>query len=58
MKNTGLTYNEFMNLALANYTKGGEVFYECWEEYQFNDYVNMFGPVTKRVAMQMFKRGY
>ena len=33
-----LTYREFMELARQNYCNGGEVFYECWEEYQFDDY--------------------
>lgn len=56
MKN--LSYREFMELAKSNYCKGGMVFYECWEEYQFNDYVKMFGEITERKAMKMFKRGY
>ena len=55
VKNKELTYQEFMNLALQNYTKGGMVFYECWEEYQFNDYVQMFGSVTKQGAVKMFE---
>lgn len=53
-----LTYREFMELARVNYTKGGMTFYECWEEYQFNDYVIQFGAVTKKEARKMFKRGY
>lgn len=53
-----LSYGEFMELALKNYAKGGEVFYECWEEYQFNDYVKLFGAITEKDAMKMFKRGY
>lgn len=42
-----LTYEEFVALAKENYTKGGDVVVECWERYQFDDYVKMFGPVTK-----------
>lgn len=53
-----LSYSEFMELARQNYTRGGEIFYECWEEYQFNDYVKQFGPITRAGALKMFKRGY
>lgn len=53
-----LNYREFMELARQNYCKGGMVFYECWEEYQFDDYVKMFGEITENEAMKMFKRGY
>ena len=58
MKNKKLTYQEFMELAKQNYTKGGMVFYECWEECQFNDYVKEYGAITKKKAFQMFNRGY
>ena len=54
MKNKELNYQEFMELARANYIKGGMVFYECWEEYQFNDYAAMFGPITEMKAKKMF----
>jgi hypothetical protein len=36
-----LTYEEFVALAKENYTKGGDVVVECWEKYQFDDYVNV-----------------
>lgn len=55
---SALTYEEFMELARQNYTRGGEVFYECWEKYQFQEYVKQFGEVTVKQAMKMFKRGY
>lgn len=51
-----LTYEEFIALAKENYNKGGDVAVECWEKYQFDEYVEMFGPVTKTKAMQMFRR--
>ena len=38
-----LTYEEFIALAKENYTKGGDVAVECWERYQFDEYVKMFG---------------
>ena len=51
-----LTYEEFIALAKENYNKGGDVAVECWEKYQFDEYVEMFGPVTKTKTMQMFRR--
>ena len=51
-----LTYEEFIALAKENYNKGGDVAVECWEKYQFDEYVEMLGPVTKTKAMQMFRR--
>ena len=53
-----LTYNEFMELALKNYSKGGDSYYECWEDYQFNDYVKEFGAITEARALEMFSRNY
>ena len=58
MENKVLTYQEFMELALKNYCKGGMVFFECWEEYQFDDYCKEYGAITQSKAMQLFKRGY
>ena len=51
-----MPYEEFIALAKENYNKGGDVAVECWEKYQFDEYVEMFGPVTKTKAMQMFRR--
>lgn len=50
-----LTYEEFIALAKENYNKGGDVIVECWERYQFDDYVKMFGAITKTKAMRMFR---
>lgn len=50
-----LTYEEFIALAKENYTKDGDVVVECWERYQFDDYVRMFGPVTRTKALQIFR---
>lgn len=44
-----------MELARQNYCKGGMTFYECWEEYQFNDWVKLFGEITTKEAMKMFE---
>ena len=53
-----LTYEEFIDLAKQNYCKGGDGYVECWEEYQFNDYVTMFGPITEKKALEMFAADY
>ena len=50
-----MKYAEFIELAKANYTKGGDSYYECWDERTFNEYEQMFGKITKKVALQMFK---
>ena len=51
----GLTYDEFMKLSLEYYEKGGDGYYECWDEKQFNEYVAEFGTITKRKALKMYK---
>ena len=55
-KAKGLTYDELMALALENYDRGGDQTYECWDEKTFNLYVSMFGAMTKRKALDMFRR--
>ena len=52
----GLSYEELMDLALKNYDKGGDATYECWDEKTFNMYVEMFGPMTEKYALDMFRR--
>jgi hypothetical protein len=54
MKKEALTYSEFIALAKKNYCNGGMHFVECWEEYQFNDWVRLFGDITHKNAMEMF----
>ena len=41
-----LTYEEALALAKAYYAQGGDSFYETTEKYQFDDEVEMFGPMT------------
>lgn len=53
--NEALTYEEFIALGKENYTKGGDVVYECWERYEFEDYVKMFGAMTEEKAMSLFR---
>jgi hypothetical protein len=50
-----LTWKEFYQLALQNYEQGGDGIVECWDEDTFNEYVAEFGPITRKVAMNMFK---
>jgi len=50
-----MTYEEMMEYAKAHYNKGGDTFFECWERWQFDEYVKMFGPITKSKALQMFR---
>ena len=51
----GITYEELMALALEHYNEGGDCTYECCDERWFNDYVSMFGPMTKEYALNMFR---
>ena len=53
-----LTYTEFMELAMQNYNKGGDQYVECMDEAYFNEYVSLFGGITKAKATSMFKRSY
>lgn len=53
-----LNYQEFIDLSKQNYTKGGDGYYECWDELVFDEYVKMFGKITKDKASQMFKQSY
>lgn len=54
-KAKAMTYKEFIEYALQHYTKGGDGFYECWDERTFNEYVSEFGSITKRQALAMFR---
>lgn len=54
----GLTYQELMEYAKKHYAKGGDTIFECWDEKTFNEYVQMFGEITKRKALSMFKLDY
>ena len=53
-----LTYKEFAEYAKKYYNKGGDAYYECWDEPVFNQYVEEFGPITKSRALKMFRTQY
>ena len=42
-----LSYQEFMDLSKQYYLKGGDGYYECWDQKTFDEYVKMFGGITK-----------
>lgn len=50
-----LTFDEFQEFAMSNYNSGGDSVVECWDEQTFNEYVNEFGPITKKVASSIFR---
>lgn len=50
-----LKYKEFIALAEENYSRGGDVAVECWDQRQFDFYVKEFGPMTRTKALRMFK---
>lgn len=49
-----LTWAEFYDFALKNYANGGDVIVECWDENEFNEYVETFGPITYEIAKSIF----
>lgn len=49
-----LTYEQFIELAEEHYDEGGDTVAECWDRSQFNGYVDLFGPITETVAMEIF----
>ena len=55
-RDKALTYEEFIALAKENYTKGGDAAVECWDKKVFDDYVKMFGTITRTKAFQMFSQ--
>lgn len=50
-----LTYEEFIEYARKHYDRGGDAYFECWDRRTFDEYVRLFGPVTKRKALEMFR---
>lgn len=50
-----LTYQEFMELAMQNYHRGGDGYVECWDEQTFKEYSSLFGKITRSRALRMFK---
>lgn len=49
-----MTYEEFEAYALKHYEKGGDTFFECWDEKTYL-YFHPEG-VTKSEALEMFRK--
>lgn len=54
MADKALNYEEFIALAKANYNAGGDGYVECWDDRTFDYFVEEFGPISKKRALQMF----
>lgn len=50
---TVLTFSELIKLAQRHYSEGGDGIVECWDENTFNSYISMFGPITRKTALQL-----
>lgn len=53
MKAQPVTFEELQKLALKHYNEGGDGIVECWDQNTFDEYVRMFGPISKRAAMRL-----
>ena len=53
-----MTYEEFVEYAKKYYNNGGDTYYECWGQREFDEYVKEFGPMTKSKALSMFRTNY
>ena len=45
-----LSFGELKSLAKDKYSEGGDGIYECWDQKMFDDYVQMFGPISRAKA--------
>lgn len=50
-----MSYKEFQQLAMKNYSKGGDCVVECWDEQSFNTYCAEYGPMTEEKAFELFR---
>ena len=54
----GITYERFEELAKEHYEEGGDTYYECWGQEEFDEYVNEFGELTETKFLNMIKEKY
>ena len=54
----GLSYEELIEYARAHYAKGGDAIFECWDKRVYDEYVSLFGPISKRKALWLFRINY
>lgn len=50
-----LSFGELKSIAKDKYNEGGDGIYECWDQKMFDDYVQMFGPISRAKADWWFK---
>ena len=55
LKETALSFDEFLGLAKKHYRDGGADVLECWDQQSFDIYVEMFGPMTMKKALGIFR---
>ena len=53
--NAGLSYEELIKFAKQMYNEGGDSVYECWDRVTYTAYIKEFGPITKSVALDIFR---
>lgn len=49
-----LSLGELKSIAKDNYSKGGDVVYECWDQRFYDEYVAHFGPVKRSETDSLF----
>jgi hypothetical protein len=50
-----MTYDELIKWGYAHYNEGGDVFAECWEVEDYNEYIQTIGEMTEEVAKDLAK---
>ena len=52
-----MNYEELIKWGMKHYNEGGDVFVECWDKSDYNEYVKEFGLMTEETAAS-FARMY
>lgn len=50
-----LSYEQARDYAIKNYEAGGDVFVECWDKKDFDEYIKACGPFTKTKLRRLFR---
>ena len=53
-----LSFGELKSIAKDKYNEGGDGVYECWDQRTFDDYVSMFGPISRKTAEHLICQKY
>lgn len=51
-----LSFNEFHNLAVEHYDRGGQTFADIWTEEIFNRWGREEKPITRMMALSWFRK--